>query len=72
MGFLKRHYEKILLGLLLTVFIGLLAFQLVLWQRSQEIQVEKMKGFKDPDPNYTRIDFKSDKSPFRVLRCYAI
>ena len=68
MGFLKRHYEKILLGLLLTVFIGLLAFQLVLWQQNQEIKVEKMKGFKDPDPNYTRIDFKSDKSAFRVLQ----
>ena len=68
MGFLKRHYEKILLGLLLAVFIGLLAFQLVLWQQNQEIKVEKMKGFKDPDPNYTRIDFKTEKSPFRVLQ----
>ncbi|MBQ9336023.1 MAG: hypothetical protein IJS14_01845 [Lentisphaeria bacterium] len=67
MGFLKRHYEKILLGLLLAVFIGLLAFQLLLWQQNQEIQVEKMKGFKDPDPNYTRIDFTSDKSAFRTL-----
>ena len=68
MVFLKRHYEKILLGLLLAIFIGLLAFQLVLWQQNQEIKVEKMKGFKDPDPNYTRIDFKTEKSAFRVLQ----
>ena len=57
MDFLKRHYEKILLAVLLSVFIGLLAFQLVLWQQNEQIQVEKMKEFKDPPPNYTSIKF---------------
>lgn len=67
MGFLKRHYEKILLAILLTVFIGLLAFQLVLWQQNELIQVEKMKGFKEPAPNYVAVKFEDPKSPFRVL-----
>ena len=67
MGFLKKHYEKILLAVLLTGFIGLLAFQLVLWRQNEQIQVEKLKGFKDPPPNYQPVKFDDEKSPFRVL-----
>ena len=67
MDFLKRHYEKILLAVLLSVFIGLLAFQLVLWQQNEQIRVEKMKEFKDPPPNYTSIKFEDASSPFRAL-----
>ena len=67
MGFLKKHYEKILLAVLLSGFIGLLAFQLVLWRQNEQIQVEKLKGFKDPPPNYQPVKFDDEKSPFRVL-----
>ena len=67
MGFLLKHYEKILLAVLLTVFIGLLAFQVVLWRQNEQIQVEKLKGFKDPPPNYQPVKFGDAKSPFRVL-----
>lgn len=67
MGFLMRHYEKILLAALLSVFIGLLALQLVLWRQNEQIQVEKMKGFKEPPPNYVQIQFDDKKSPFRAL-----
>lgn len=67
MVFLLKHYEKILLAVLLTVFIGLLAFQLVLWRQNEQIQVEKLKGFKDPPPNYQPVKFNDEKSPFRVL-----
>ncbi len=67
MGFLLKHYEKILLAVLLTVFIGLLAFQVVLWRQNEQIQVEKLKGFKDPPPNYQAVKFGDEKSPFRVL-----
>lgn len=67
MDFLSRHYEKIILAVLLTVFIGLLAFQLVLWQQNEEIKVEKMKEFKDPPPNYTPVKFEDASSPFRAL-----
>ena len=48
MGFLSKHYEKILLAVLLTVFIGLLAVQVLLWRQNEQIQVEKLKGFQDP------------------------
>jgi len=67
MGFLKKHYEKILLAVLLTIFIGLLAFQLVLWRQNEMIQVEKMKEFKEPPPNYHPVTFEDAKSPFRAL-----
>lgn len=67
MGFLKRHYEKILLAVLLSVFIGLLAFQLVLWQQNEQIRVENMKAFKEPPPNYTPVKFDDVSSPFRAL-----
>lgn len=67
MGFLLKHYEKILLAVLLTVFICLLAFQVVLWRQNEQIQVEKLKGFKDPPPNYQAVKFQDEKSPFRVL-----
>ena len=67
MGFLKKHYEKILLAVLLTVFICLLAFQLVLWRQNELIQVEKMKGFREPPPNYQQQKFEDAASPFRAL-----
>lgn len=67
MVFFLKHYEKILLAVLLTVFIGLLAFQVVLWRQNAQIQVEKLKGFKDPPPNYQAVKFGDEKSPFRVL-----
>ena len=67
MGLFLKHYEKILLAVLLTVFICLLAFQVVLWRQNEQIQVEKLKGFKDPPPNYQAIKFGDAKSPFRVL-----
>ena len=67
MGFLLKHYEKILLAVLLTVFICLLAIQVMLWRQNEQIQVEKLKGFKDPPPNYQAVKFGDEKSPFRVL-----
>ena len=67
MGFLSKHYEKILLAVLLTVFIGLLAVQVLLWRQNEQIQVEKLKGFKDPPPNYQAVKFGDEKSPFLVL-----
>jgi len=67
MGFLSKHYEKILLAVLLTVFIGLLAVQVMLWRQNEQIQVEKLIEFKDPPPNYVAVKFGDEKSPFRVL-----
>ena len=67
MGFLSKHYEKILLAVLLTVFIGLLAVQVLLWRQNEQIQVEKLKGFQDPPPNYQPVKFGDEKSPFLVL-----
>ena len=67
MLFLKRHYEKILLGVLLTIFIGLLVFQFHLWQQSQKIKIDGILGFTPPPPNYTSIDFEAQDSPFNVL-----
>jgi hypothetical protein len=67
MGFLSKHYEKILLAVLLTVFIGLLAVQVLLWRQNEQIQVEKLKGFKDPPPNYQAVKFGDEKSPYLVL-----
>lgn len=67
MAFLLKHYEKILLAVLLTVFIGLLAFQLVLWRQNEQIQVEELRRFKDPPPNYQAVNFDDPKCPFRIL-----
>ncbi len=67
MLFLKKHYEKILLGVLLTIFIGLLVFQFLLWQQGQQIKIDGILGFTPPPPNYTSIDFEAQDSPFNVL-----
>jgi len=67
MDFLKRHYEKILLVVLLSVFIGLLAFQLVLWQQNEQIKVDELKKFEEPGANYVYIKFDDPASGFRVL-----
>ena len=66
MDFLKKHYEKILLAVLLSVFIGLLAFQLVLWQQSKLIQVE-MK-VKTQVENYKHINFDAKDSQYLALQ----
>lgn len=52
MNFLLKNYEKIILGILLAIFIGLLAFQLELWRQSAQIKVDKLKGLQTPPPNY--------------------
>lgn len=67
MAFLKKHYEKILLGTLMTIFIVLLGFQFLLWQQGQKISVDKFKEFVEPPPNYKNIDFEAQESPFNVL-----
>ena len=67
MSFLKKHYEKILLGSLLTIFIGLLIFQFHLWQQGQKIKIDGILEFTPPPPNYTSIDFEAQDSPFNVL-----
>ena len=67
MLFLKKHYEKILLGSLLTVFIGLLVFQFHLWQQGQKIKIDGILEFTPPPPNYTSIDFEAQDSQFNVL-----
>jgi len=64
---LKKHYEKILLASLLTVFICLLVFQLILWQQGEQIQVISLKGFKQPPPNYVAVKFEADDSPYNQL-----
>ncbi len=66
-AFLKKHYEKILLAFLLTVFICLLVFQLILWQQGEQIQVISLKGFKQPPPNYVPIKFEAVDSPYNQL-----
>ena len=67
MNFLKKHYEKLILAVLLTVFILLLVVQLFLWKESAAIQVEKLKQFRDPPPNYQTVRFEDEKSGFMVL-----
>lgn len=67
MNFIKKNYEKLILAVLLTVFIILLALQLLLWKESAAIQVEKMKQFRDPPPNYVAVKFEDKKSGFMVL-----
>ena len=67
MNFLKKHYEKLILAVLLTVFILLLAVQLLLWKESAAIQIEKLKQFRDPPPNYQTVKFEDEKSGFMVL-----
>ena len=67
MNFLKKHYEKLILAVLLTVFILLLVVQLFLWKESAAIQVEKLKQFQDPPPNYQTVRFEDEKSGFMVL-----
>lgn len=52
MNFLLKHYEKIILAALLTVFICLLVFQLFFWKQSAQIKVDKQRGWKPPSPNY--------------------
>lgn len=66
-AFLKKHYEKILLACLLVVFILLLLFQLILLGASEKIQVDKLKNFREPPPNYTQVKFDVPESPYRVL-----
>lgn len=66
-AFLKKHYEKILLAFLLVVFILLLLFQLILLGASEKIQVDKLKHFREPPPNYTQVKFDVPESPYRVL-----
>lgn len=65
--FLKKHYEKILLGTLLIIFIVLLIFQFLLWQQGQKIKIDGILEFTPPPPNYTSIDFEAQDSPFNVL-----
>ena len=67
MLFLKKHYEKILLGTLLIIFIVLLIFQFLLWQQGQKIKIDGILEFTPPPPNYTSIDFEAQDSPFNVL-----
>ena len=67
MLFLKRHYEKILLGTLLIIFIVLLVFQFLLWQQGQRIKIDGILEFTPPPPNYTSIDVEAQESPFNVL-----
>ena len=67
MLFLKKHYEKILLGSFLIIFIGLLIFQFLLWRQGQKIIIDGILEFTPPPPNYTSIDFEAQDSPFNVL-----
>lgn len=67
MGFLSKHYEKILLAVLLTVFIGLLAVQVMLWHESDQIQTEGLKKHEKDPPNYQPVKFDEEKSPYLAL-----
>lgn len=64
MNFLRKHYEKLILAVLLAVFIILLTVQLGLWSASKDIQ---NKQYQDPAPNYVRVDFDKNEAGFRVL-----
>lgn len=67
MNFIKKNYEKLILAVLLAVFIILLALQLILWKESSAIQVEKLKQFRDPPPNYVAVKFEDRKAGYMVL-----
>ncbi len=58
MAFLRKHYEKIILGALLLIFILLLTLQLMILKKSEDINIDALLGLKDPRPDYKTINFQ--------------
>ena len=69
-AFFTKHYEKIVLAGLLTVFISLLALQLALWNESEQIKVERLKTFVPPPPNYEKVKFDSSYNILAELKIH--
>ncbi|QSH42490.1 hypothetical protein P0136_02490 [Lentisphaerota bacterium ZTH] len=60
MDFLKRHYEKIILSLLLIVFIMLLIYLIKIIKSTNEITKEDLK-IPTPRADYRPVDFLKDQ-----------
>ena len=55
---LKKHYEKVILAVLLLIFILLLGFQIMVILRARDVEIDTVLGVKPPKPGYPRqIDF---------------
>ncbi len=55
---LKKHYEKVILAVLLLIFLLLLGFQIMVILRAKDIEIDTVLGVKPPKPGYPRqVDF---------------
>ena len=69
MNFFQKHYEKLLLGALLLVFLILLGYILKITQDAQNISRADLK-IEEPKPDYEPIDFTGDR--FRIEKVFAL
>lgn len=60
LNFIKNHYEKIILTLLLLVFVVLLALQLSMLLAGRKISDDEL-SVKKRNPDHTRLNFKDAK-----------
>ena len=55
---LRKHYEKVILAVLLLIFLLLLGFQIMVILRAKDIEIDTVLGVKPPKPGYPRqVDF---------------
>ena len=65
---LKKHYEKIILAVLLLIFIFLLGFQIMVILRARDVEIDTVLGVKPPKPGYPRqIDFSKPEFSERQM-----
>ena len=69
MNFFQKHYEKLLLGALLLVFLILLGYILKITQDAQNISRSDLR-IEEPKPDYEPIDFSGDR--FRIEKVFAL
>ena len=52
---LKKHYEKVILSVLLLIFVLLLGLQILTILRARDVDIDSVLGIKPPKPDYVKI-----------------
>lgn len=55
MMLLKKHYEKVILSVLLLIFVLLLGLQILIILRARDVDIDSVLGIKPPRPDYVKI-----------------
>lgn len=51
----KKHYEKVILSVLLLIFVLLLGLQILTILRARDVDIDSVLGIKPPKPDYVKI-----------------